>query len=234
MLSPVRRIDTHVEKRGTERQLTVIESGKRIPVVVHASDPISREGTIGLLRNHPGVDLVTEAPAEDTGVAVLLTDALDQAQLSWIRRIVRGEGQRVVLVASAIRESELLDVIECGVGAIVWRHECTPARLVQAVTAASRGEGDLPPDLIGRLVGQVSMLRPGAPSSPGLHQTGLTPRETDVMQLVAEGLGTGEIALKLSYSERTVKNIIQGLTTRLDLRNRAHAVAYALREGYIS
>ena len=69
--------------------------------------------------------------------------------------------------------------------------------------------------------------RPGAPTS------GLAPREVDVLRLVAEGLDTVEIAGKLSYSERTVKNVMHGLTTRLRLRNRAHAVAYALREGYI-
>ncbi|MGW2043477.1 hypothetical protein ACWCO4_36290, partial [Streptomyces virginiae] len=42
-----------------------------------------------------------------------------------------------------------------------------------------------------------------------------------------------DLAAKLAYSERTVKNVMHGLTTRLHLRNRAHAVAYALREGYI-
>ena len=68
---------------------------------------------------------------------------------------------------------------------------------------------------------------------PGAPVSGLAPREIDVLRLVAEGMDTGEIASKLSYSERTVKNVVHGLTTRLQLRNRAHAVAYAFREGYI-
>jgi DNA-binding CsgD family transcriptional regulator len=50
---------------------------------------------------------------------------------------------------------------------------------------------------------------------------------------VAEGLDTDEIAGRLSYSVRTVKNILHAVTTRFHLRNRAHAVAYALREGFI-
>jgi DNA-binding NarL/FixJ family response regulator len=217
-------------------QPPVTDAEERIPVVVHASDPISREGAISQLRHHPGIDLLPESgdAGKEPRVAVLLVDTLDSARLSWIRRTVRSGGLRAVLVTSAIREAELLDVIECGVGAIVWRHESTPARLVQAVISAWRGEGDLPRDLIGRLMSQVGLLRPGAPSAAGDRRTGLNAREIDVMQLIAEGLGTGEIAVKLSYSERTVKNIVQGLTTRLDLRNRAHAVAYALREGYIS
>jgi DNA-binding NarL/FixJ family response regulator len=55
----------------------------------------------------------------------------------------------------------------------------------------------------------------------------------EVLRLIADGFDTREIASKLSYSERTVKNVLHGITTRLRLRNRAHAVAYALRNGLI-
>lgn len=213
---------------------TTTEPEKRIPVVVHAPDPISREGAISQLRQHPVLDLVDEADAGGSGVAVLLAESLDPAVLALLRRLIRSNGLHAVLVVSLIREAELLDVIECGVGTIVWRHEATGQRLLRAVLAAHRGEGDLPSDLIGRLVSQVGTLRSSAAGASGVQPSGLTPREIDVLRLVAEGMGTGEIAGKLSYSERTVKNIMQGVTTRLALRNRAHAVAYALREGYIS
>ncbi|MEU6101594.1 helix-turn-helix transcriptional regulator [Streptomyces flaveolus] len=203
----------------------------RVPVAVSAPDPISREGAVSQLRRHPEVDLREESGPGT--VALLIEDALDEAALTRLRRIVRSEGARAVLVVGAIRETELLDVVECGVGAIVWRHEATAHRLVQAVLAASRGDGDLPADLIGRLVNQVGTLHRGAAGRPGAPSLGLAPREVDVLRLVADGLDTGEIAGKLSYSERTVKNVMHGLTTRLHLRNRAHAVAYALREGYI-
>lgn len=220
--------------RGTFHSV-IAKPEKKIPVVVHAPDPISREGTISQLRQHPEVDLVDEVAASGDGVAVLLAESPDQALLSQLRRLVRSEGLHPVLVVSLIREAELLDVIECGVGAIVWRHEATGGRLLRAVTAAFHGDGDLPSDLLGRLISQVGNLRPGTSGhSAAQPPSGLAPREIDVLRLVADGMGTGEIASKLSYSERTVKNIMQGLTTRLDLRNRAHAVAYALREGYIS
>lgn len=67
----------------------------------------------------------------------------------------------------------------------------------------------------------------------GFTFSGLTERETEVFRMVAEGMDTGEIAHALSYSERTVKNIVHGVTTRLQLRNRSHAVAYVVREGLI-
>lgn len=200
-------------------------------MTVAAPDPLSREGAASLLRHRPEIEM-----REDSGpgtVALLVEDALDEDALTRVRRLVRGEGTRAVLVTATLRENELLDVIGCGVGAIVWRREATAHRLVQAVLAAARGEGDLPADLLGRLISQVGTLHRGTAGRSGVPSLGLAPREVDVLRLIAEGLDTGEIAGKLSYSERTVKNVMHGLTTRLHLRNRAHAVAYALREGYI-
>ncbi|MDX3246650.1 helix-turn-helix transcriptional regulator [Streptomyces sp. ME18-1-4] len=206
---------------------------RRVPVAVQAPDPLSREGAVSQLRVRPEVEVREELPAVAGTVVLLIEDTLDEAALARLRRIVRSEGARAVLVVGTIRETELLDVIECGVGAIVWRREATAHRLVQAVLAAHRGDGDLPADLLGRLISQVGTMHRGAAGRPGAPSLGLAPREVDVLRLVAEGLDTGEIASKLSYSERTVKNVMHGLTTRLHLRNRAHAVAYALREGYI-
>ena len=95
------------------------------------------------------------------------------------------------------------------------------------------GEGTLPPDLLGRLLRQVGELQRQVLSPRGLTFSGLTERETAVLRLLAEGLDTAEVGRRLFYSERTVKNIIHDVTSRLELRNRAHAVAYAIREGLI-
>ncbi|WP_438363653.1 response regulator transcription factor [Streptomyces marincola] len=211
---------------------------ERIPVTVHAQDPISREGVLSQLRRHPELELreAQDTPRGDTTrgtVALLVVDTLDTAGLDRLRRAVRAEGARAVLVVRALRESALLDVMDCGVGAIVWRHEATGDRLARAVLAAARGGGDLPPDLLGRLIDRVGALHRSAPGRTGVPATGLTPREADVLRLVADGLDTAETAAALSCSERTVKNVLHGLTTRLRLRNRAHAVAWALREGHI-
>jgi DNA-binding CsgD family transcriptional regulator len=64
-------------------------------------------------------------------------------------------------------------------------------------------------------------------------QSGPSPRERDVLRLLADGHSTREIAIRLAYSERTIKNILQDLTTRLSLRNRTQAVAHAVRSGWI-
>ncbi|MFE3559762.1 LuxR C-terminal-related transcriptional regulator [Streptomyces sp. NPDC059193] len=210
-----------------------VSTDQRVPVVIEAPDPISRAGVISQLRQHPEVDLRDAVKVGPGIVVVLIGESMDEALFTRLRRVVRGEGASAVLVVSAIREAELLDVVECGVGAVVWRHEATAERLLQAVLAASRGQGDLPADLLGRLMSQVSTLQRYAAGRSGAPSSGMSSREVDVLRLVAEGLDTTEIAGKLSYSERTVKYVLQELTTRLCLRNRAHAVAYALREGYL-
>lgn len=116
---------------------------------------------------------------------------------------------------------------------LVRRSDATPDRLVHVVQTAAAGEGSLPPDLLGKLLGQVARLQRHVLTPYGLNRTGLSDRETQVLRLVADGLDTYEIARQLAYSERTVKNVLHDVTSRLPLRNRSHAVAYALREGLI-
>jgi len=105
--------------------------------------------------------------------------------------------------------------------------------MVRTIVKVASGDGEVPADLLGRLLEQVGRLQRQVLAPRGLTFTGLTPRETDVLRLVADGLDTSEIASRMCYSERTVKNVLHDLTTRLQLKNRTHAVAYAVREGLI-
>jgi DNA-binding CsgD family transcriptional regulator len=91
----------------------------------------------------------------------------------------------------------------------------------------------LPGDLLGRLLDQVGRLQRKVLDPRGLTLSTLTAREADMLRLVAEGLDTAEIAVKTSYSERTVKNVLHDVITRFNLRNRAHAVGYVLQQGLI-
>ncbi|MFI0815889.1 LuxR C-terminal-related transcriptional regulator [Streptomyces sp. NPDC021098] len=200
-----------------------------IEVAVQAADPVSRAGAVELIRHQPDVEV---NPRGDASVTVLLVESVDEETLGTLRRLVRS-GTRVVLVAHALREAEMLTVVECGVSAVLWRHEATGERLSRVARSAHRGDGDLPPDLVGRLLERLGQLQRSASQGTAAPATGLTAREVDVLRLVAEGLETREIATKMAYSERTVKSVLHDMMTRQLLRNRAHAVAYALREGYI-
>jgi DNA-binding NarL/FixJ family response regulator len=173
------------------------------------------------------------ADADDADVAVVVADDIDGDALRMIRAAQRGDGDRAVLVATRIDDRGLLEAVEAGACGVVRRREASGQAIVAAVRTAARGDGTLPSDLLGRLLTQVGKLQRQVLAKHGLSFGGLSEREIAVLRLVAEGLDTGEIAQELSYSERTIKNVIHDVTSRLHLRNRSQAVAYALREGLI-
>ncbi|MGW5868666.1 response regulator transcription factor [Streptomyces sp. NPDC055239] len=216
-----------------QQTLASIPTTERVQLSVHTSDPISRAGVLTQLRQYPEIELVDTAQQDCGQVALLVVGSVDETTLLKLRTLVDVKGVRAVLVVDRMREADLFDVAGCGVTSIVWRREATPARLLRAILAAHRGEGDLPADLLGTFLTRMGQLKSSTPGPAGLPPMGMTAREVEVLQLVAEGHDTGQIAVKLAYSERTVKNVLQNLTSRLQLRNRTHVVAYAVRAGYI-
>ena len=205
----------------------------RIHISIHCDDLVVRAGVTAMLRPRPEVEILDAPDEPGVTVLVLCADAVDEQALAVMRRWGSGGSVRTVLVVGVIREAQLLDAIECGAVAVVRRAEATAGGLLQAIRAAHRGAGELPADLLGNLLAQVGRARRSRGRHDLVAMPGLSDRETDVIKLVAEGLDTHEIATKLSYSERTVKNVLHDLMVRLHLRNRAHAVAFAARQGYL-
>lgn len=204
-----------------------------IPTYVHADDPISLAGVRAHLRSRPEVRVVEEMGLDEAVVAVVVCDELDDETGRVIRALGRGDRPRIVLVATTIDESSLVSAAEIGVSGLVRRSSATSDALARVIVRVAGGEGEIPPDLLGRLLEQVGRLQRHVLAPRGLTFAGLSPRETEVLRLVAEGHDTAEIAEVMCYSERTVKNVLHDLTSRLQLRNRTHAVAYAMREGLI-
>jgi DNA-binding NarL/FixJ family response regulator len=220
----------------------------RVPVLVYADDPVTRSGVEAQLRGRPGVELrdvdgwridgeagSSRADGEEVAgaVAVVVVDEVDDRAVRTIRALARTEASRVLVVAGRLDDTSVLAVTEAGACGLLRRSEAVPERLVPAVTAAASGEGTIPPDLLGRLLEQVGHLQRQVLSPRGLTFSGLTERELQVLRLVADGNDTAEIARLLAYSERTVKNIIHDVTSRLQLKNRSHAVAWAMRQGLL-
>jgi DNA-binding NarL/FixJ family response regulator len=204
----------------------------RIAVFIHAEDPISEAGLASQLRRQPELHLVEgEEPAAAT-VAVVMADDVDE-ETARVVRSMRRRGPKVVVVATRLDDTGLMHAVEAGACAMLRRSEAQPRRLVEAVQTAAAGDGTLPPDLLGRLLENVGRLQRQVLTPRGMTLTGLTEREIDVLRLVADGFDTAEIARRLSYSQRTIKNVIHDVTVRLNLSNRSQAVAYAVRQGLI-
>jgi DNA-binding NarL/FixJ family response regulator len=204
----------------------------QVPVLLHATDTITHAGVTAALRSRPEIRLA-DGGCDEAAVVLVVVERLNDEARQLLRSLQCANHARIVLVAGEVADSDLLDVVGNGVSAIVRRADATPDTLVRLVKAAAAGEGALPPDLLGRLLSRVSRLQQNVLQPNGWNLAGMSQRETRVLRLVAEGFETREIADQLSYSERTVKSILHDVTNRFQLRNRAHAVAFAMREGLI-
>ncbi|GLY55379.1 helix-turn-helix transcriptional regulator [Lentzea sp. NBRC 102530] len=192
---------------------------------MRASDPLVASGLIAMLGPVPGLEIVDDAAQADVVVAVPEAD---------LRSLLTDTKARLVLIADDLRQADLWAAIEHGLIVLVPRVEATNrSRLLRAVTDARKGRGDLPAEQLGAVLRGLKHLQENTLGPRDLTLSGLSQRETEVIRLLADGMDTAEIAERLIYSERTVKNVLHNMLSRLNLRNRAHAVAYAMRHGLI-
>jgi DNA-binding NarL/FixJ family response regulator len=211
--------------------------GEAVPdptrVRVRATDPVSEAGVASQLRVQHDLEVLSSDSPVRPDVVVLVADRVDETTATTIRMTRDAGGPRVVLIVGSVDGVGVLAAVEAGVAAIVRRGEATPDRLSTAIRAAATGDGHLPPDLLGRLLQQVGDAQRKLTTPTGLTFGGLTQRELTVLRLIADGYSTSEIAIRMAYSERTIKNSIHDLVSRFHLRNRTHAVAFAVRQGLI-
>ncbi|MFJ4595813.1 LuxR C-terminal-related transcriptional regulator [Kitasatospora sp. NPDC088861] len=205
----------------------------RVQVAVYAEDIILHTGVVQQLRHRPEVELLAEGDVARAQVSLMVVDGLNDAVTDRLRRLRLNTQSRTGLVVGHFEAGGLQTIIECGVGAVLRRSDADQDRLVHLITALANGEGVMPGDLLGKLLDRVGSLQRTMLDPRGLTLSTLTAREAEMLRLVADGLDTSEIAAETSYSERTVKNVLHEITTRLGLRNRAHAVGYAMRHGLI-
>ncbi|MEC3979518.1 response regulator transcription factor [Amycolatopsis sp. H20-H5] len=202
--------------------MTTTETSTRIPVRVLAADPFLRVGLESALGECPEFTF----DRDGTGVQVLAADEIDDAVLCAIRA-ARERKSTVLLVVGKVDASTAVRAIEAGACGVLRREQACAQTLISAVRAASTGHGTMSPDLLSGLFETAGRLS-STPAAPSLDA-----RERDVLRMVADGHETAEIASALAYSTRTVTSIVHDITHRLRLRNRAHAVAFALRQGLI-
>ena len=206
---------------------------EQIRVAVRAADSLTFVGLASLVRSRPELSLLSPDEYAEAEVVIVAVERLGSDAVAMLRQVVADIGAPVLLICNDITEAELLVAVRYRVVAILPRAAVTPDRLTRSVLSAANGEGVMPPNLVGELLKHIERLQRDVIAPNGLNAAGLTPREIDVLRLMADGLDTNEIAGTLAYSERTIKNIVYGLTQRLNLRNRTHAIAYAFRAGVI-
>jgi DNA-binding NarL/FixJ family response regulator len=216
--------------------LTRTAVGTPVTVAVIASDPLADQATTAYLRRCPETTPVPTDDLDRADVVLIMAHQVLDETLSLIQHAaerVPDREMRFVLVCDGIQESQLLRALDWGIVSVLLREDTDYEKVVRALANARDGRTEMPKHAQGWLESRIRTIQHDVLDPIGLTIAGLYDREVDVLRLLAEGMDTLEIAQRLNYSERTVRNIIHGVLSRMKLRNRVHAVAYALRNGVI-
>ena len=213
-----------------------VQSTGCVSVGLHVHDEGALADVLPGLLLCPSIELLSANGSAGADVRLVLADGVTDAVVSDVVALSEqsaNRAQRTVLVAAPLPERHLPRLFAAGVVAILPRRDVSERQVIRAVHAAHQGRAVLPETLTRWLVDELRFSQSNLLATQGLSQGGLTVREVEVLRLIAEGHDTAAIAARLSYSERTIKKIVQELMARLELRNRAHAVSYATKVGAI-
>ena len=150
-------------------------------------------------------------------------------------RRVTADGKRpprVIVLTTFDLDEYVYDALGAGASGFLLK-DVTAETLFDAVRVVAAGDALLAPTVTRRLVSEFARLRPTMPSRPDALAE-LTPRETEVLRLVAEGLSNGEIAERLVVSDETVKTHVSRILTKLGVRDRTQAVVAAYESGLVT
>jgi DNA-binding NarL/FixJ family response regulator len=137
----------------------------------------------------------------------------------------------VVVLTTFDEDASLAEALRAGVSGFLLK-TAPPEQLLHAIRTVAAGNGLLDPAVTLRVIA-ASARSPAADPGAAARLSTLTARETDVLRLVAEGLTNAEIAASLYLGEATVKTYLSRMLTKLDLRDRVQAVAFAFRSGLV-
>lgn len=171
-----------------------------------------------------------EDPALHAADIVLLDPKLPGGK-DFLTAVRETTGARVIVCSSDSGQEAVVSALQAGAVGYLRKDELTPETLASAVKAAANGTGVVTPDLLEHLLANHAANAEAAAARPVAAK--LTDREQQVLSLIAAGHPTREVAQELCYSERTVKNVLHDVVTKLNARSRSQAVAFAVREGLI-
>jgi DNA-binding NarL/FixJ family response regulator len=219
-----------------------------IRIVVADDHQVVRAGFAALLDTQP--DFTVVGTARDGAEAVrlghelrpdvLLMDVrmpgVDGIEATRQLAAGRPDGLRVLILTTFDLDDYVFDALRAGASGFLLK-DVTAERLFDAVRVIAAGEALLAPAVTRRLIGEFARLKPAA--AAGVTAAGypelatLTPRENEVLTLVAEGLSNQQIAVRLVVTEETVKTHVSRVLRKLGLRDRTQAVIAAYESGLV-
>jgi len=215
-----------------------------VSLVVADDHEVVRAGFAALLDTQP--DFTVLGTASDGGEAVrVCRDLKPDVVLMDVRmpsldgieatRQLAGTGEsgpRVLILTTFDLDEYVFDALRAGASGFLLK-DVTAERLFDAVRVVAAGEALLAPAVTRRLISEFTRLRPARDAAPAAALSALTPRETEVLRLVAEGLSNPEVAQRLVVTEETVKTHVSRILAKLGLRDRTQAVVAAYESGLV-
>lgn len=219
-----------------------------VRIIVADDHQVVRAGFAALLDTQP--DFAVVGTARDGAEAVrlsreLLPDVLlmdvrmpGTDGIEATRQITAGQpdGPRILILTTFDLDDYVYDALCAGASGFLLK-DVTAERLFDAVRVVAAGEALLAPAVTRRLISEFARLRPERTGSASASSAGglavLTPRETEVLSLVAEGLSNQQIAVRLVVTEETVKSHVSRVLRKLGLRDRTQAVIAAYESGLV-
>jgi DNA-binding NarL/FixJ family response regulator len=217
------------------------------PTVVIADDQTLVRGGFRLILNSAGIPVVAEASDGKEAVAaalkyrpdVILMDIRmpEMDGLEATRRILAsrpGQDMRIIILTTFDLDQYVYAALAAGASGFLLK-DVSPEHLIAAVQLVRSGDALLAPSITRRLVERFAGQQPAlaSPQAEG-DLSALTPRELEVLGLIARGLSNSELASALTVSEATVKTHVARILTKLQLRDRVQAVVLAYETGLVS
>jgi two-component system, NarL family, response regulator DegU len=210
----------------------IVRAGMRSVLELTADTQVIAEGK-------DGSDALCLVAEHEPDVLVLDLNLPDISGLEVAQRLCQQDISTAILVLTAHNDHQtIFGLLECGVIGYVLKDEAL-ATLANAVRAAARGESWLSPSVATQVVKAALEQKGEIEQQLDLSQTeseensGLTPREREVLCLLAQGLDNAAIAKELVVTKRTVQNHISNIYGKLELESRTEAMLYAIRQGWV-
>jgi DNA-binding NarL/FixJ family response regulator len=216
------------------------------PTVVVADDQALVRGGFRMILNSAGIQVVAEAADGKEAVSAVLKhkpdvvlmdvrmpgmDGLEATRRILAARSPDGAGgdPRIIILTTFDLDQYVYAALTAGASGFLLK-DVSPEHLIAAVQLVRTGDALLAPTITRRL---VERFAPRA-ASPGHDVSALTPRELEVLGLIARGLSNAELAATLTLSEATVKTHVARILTKLGLRDRVQAVVLAYETGLVA
>lgn len=213
-----------------------------IRVLIADDEALVRRGFTMILDAEPDLEIVGEAADGHAAVELATNREADivlmdirmpgMDGIEATRRIVAADGPQVIVVTTFGLDEHVFQALRAGASGFLLKNT-PPEQLAEAIRLVSRGDALLAPEVTRSLIEAFARTPDSSTPAPAQLRNTLTPREIEVLALLARGASNAEIAEELFISEATVKTHVSHILTKLGLRDRTQAVVLAYESGLV-